>query len=392
MALAFTMGCLIISYAALLLQLLFICQTYGNKFCKYSKTLSGVATLHPYKPHTSMNEVACQLPMVFNRKNGKLRVTAINRFEGNVKGLVCGDCIRVRNLHSNISTVVMVIDFGGAGGLDLCPEAFDAIDSDDKLGHFRGHMNVEWEKTTCDDLIGRQKIKYRYKAGSGKNWYMGVSIIDHKVPLARSNAVMVSDKEHDPDSWFNCKANGANGYWFCSGHPKFNENKPIYFRIKSIDGQVLVDKIHRIEPSNEGKFIKSVRRLQFKGCKGNNEFPNEIQTTVASSSTAPSTSVTLPITQTTSAAPTMPPTLPTTTVTEDPSSSALCKKHNCGNCLWDFKYGVACFSGWTAWHCRVQGGAGYHWCGTKSRYSDVFDRILNEVLNTNCRIGGRYCI
>ena len=54
-------------------------------------------------------------------------------------------------------------------------EAFDAIDSDDKLGHFRGHMNVEWEKTTCDDLIGRQKIKYRYKTAAGrlgKNiWY-----------------------------------------------------------------------------------------------------------------------------------------------------------------------------------------------------------------------------
>merc|ERR1712223_2325611 len=120
---------------------------------------------------------------------------------------------------------------------------------------------------TCDDLIGDEKIKYRYKAGSGRNWYMGVTIIDHKIPLSRTDAVQISDQEFDPNSWFKCKANGANGYWFCSGHPKFNENKPIYFRIKSIDGQV----------------IKSVRRLQFKGCKGNNEFPNEIQTTVAPS-------------------------------------------------------------------------------------------------------------
>ena len=143
----------------------------------------------------------------------------------------------------------MIIDFGGAGGLDLCPAAFEAIDTEDKMGHHRGHMDVEWEKTTCNELIGNEKIKYRYKAGSGKNWYMGVSIIDHNIPLARSNAVQISNRKLPPNSskWFKCKDNGANGYWFCSGHPKFNERKPFYFRIESIDGQILIDKINKVD-------------------------------------------------------------------------------------------------------------------------------------------------
>lgn len=308
-----------------------------------------------------------------------MRVTAINRFQRMAKGLVCGDCIRVRNIHSKKSTVVMVIDFGGAGGLDLCPEAFNAIDTKDKLGHFRGHMNVEWEKTTCDDLIGNQKIKYRYKAGSGKNWYMGVTIIDHKIPLSRSHPVQISNNEHDPNSWHKCKANGANGYWFCSGHPRFNEKKPFYFRIESIDGQILVDKINRVEAANEGTFIKSVRRVQFKGCGSKNQtgtFPS-----ISRPTTRPVIKTTLP--------PTTKP--PTTITTRGPSSSRLCKMHNCNNCLWDFKYGAACFSGWTAWHCRVQGGAGYHWCGN-NKYSDIFDKILANILNTNCGVGNKYCI
>ena len=369
----------------LLLQLLFICQIYGNKFCKYSTTLSGRATLHPYKAHTSMNEVACQLPMVFNRKNGRLRVTAINRFQRMTKGLVCGDCIRVRNINSKKSTVVMVIDFGGAGGLDLAPDAFNDIDSDDKMGHFRGHMNVEWEKTTCDDLIGDQKIKYRYKAGSGKNWYMGVTIIDHKIPLSRTDAVQISDREFDPNSWFKCKPNGANGYWFCSGHPRFNENKPFFFRIESIDGQVLIDKVNRVERSNEGKFVKSVRKVQFKGCQNSFTTDNNFN----------QTSELYPKPVTTTRRPIQVVTTPTTTTTQATTSaestSELCLKNNCNNCLWDFKYGVACFAGWTSWHCRVQGGPGYHWCGN-DEYSEIFDRILRKMLNTNCGIGSKYCL
>jgi expansin (peptidoglycan-binding protein) len=341
-----------------------------------------------------MNEVACQLPMVFNRNNGKLRVTAISKFQRMVKGLVCGDCIRVRNIHSEKSTVVMVIDFGGAKGLDLCPEAFNAIDTWDKLGHHRGHMNVEWEKTTCDDLIGNQKIKYRYKAGSGKNWYMGVTIVGHKVPLSRSHPVQISNNENDPNSWYECKANGANGYWFCSGHRKFDVNQPFYFRIESIDGQVLVDKINRVEEKNEGLFIRSVRRLQFKGCGSK----NQTQTTgtfpsISRPTTRPVTQTTLrpttrPVMQTTSPRTTTPR---TTTTTQGPSPSALCKMHNCSNCLWDYKYGVACFSGWTAWHCRVQGGAGYHWC-EKNKYSDILDKIFDKFFYTNCGIGNKYCI
>ena len=369
----------------LLLQLLFICQIYGNKFCKYSQTLSGRATLHPYKAHTSMNEVACQLPMAFNRKNGKLRVTAINRFQGMKKGLVCGDCIRVRNIHSKKSTVVMVIDFGGAGGLDLCPDAFNDIDTDDKMGHFRGHMNVEWEKTTCDDLIGDQKIKYRYKAGSGKNWYMGVSIIDQRIPLSRTNAVQISDREHDPNSWYKCNANGANGYWFCTGHPRFREDMPFFFRIESIDGQVLIDKINKVEGSNEGRFIKSVRRIQFKECNNQNQI-DQNSTQTSGGYPRPLSSTRRPIQVVTT-----PTTTTTTRQATVESSSTLCRKHNCNNCLWDFGYGAACFAGWTSWHCRVQGGPGYHWCGN-DRYSEIFDKILSQILNTNCGIGNKYCI
>ena len=213
-----------------------------------------------------MNEVACQLPMVFNKANNQLRVTATNRFEGMTSGLVCGDCIRVRNLDSQKSTVVMIIDFGGAGGLDLCPEAFKAIDTEDGSGHANGKMNVEWEKTNCDDLLCNENIKYRYKAGSTWNYWMGVSIIGHKVPLSRENAVHISDNENDPKSWFKCKDNGANGYWMCGGHPKYDENKPMYFRIESIDKQVLIDEIREIEPADEGRFINSVRGAQFKKC------------------------------------------------------------------------------------------------------------------------------
>ena len=223
-----------------------------------------------YNADTPMNSVACQLPMAFNKKSRELRVTATNQFEGMTKGLVCGDCIRVRNVESNKSTVVMVIDFGGAGGLDLCPEAFNNIDTEDGLGHSRGHMNVEWDKTNCDDLVGEEKIKYRYKSGSGKNWYMGVTIIDHKVPLSRSNAVQISNNEKDANSWYKCKANGANGYWFCGGHPTFDEDEPFYFRIESIDGQVLIDIVNHVDGVNEGNFIKSVRGVQFTECGGKN--------------------------------------------------------------------------------------------------------------------------
>ena len=98
---------------------------------------------------------------------------------------------------------------------------------------------------------------------------MGVSIIGQKVPLSRIDAVQISDNENDPKSWFKCKPNaaGANGYWMCGGHPKYDENKPIYFRIESIDKQVLIDEVREIEPGDESKFIDSVRGVQFKGCQ-----------------------------------------------------------------------------------------------------------------------------
>ena len=46
---------------------------------------------------------------------------------------------------------------------------------------------------------------------------------------------------------------------------------PFFFRITSIDGQVLVDTIDIIEESDEGNFIKSFNNLQFKACNEENE-------------------------------------------------------------------------------------------------------------------------
>ena len=93
----------------LLVELVLIIHVYGSKVCKYSETLSGGATYHMYNAETPMNSVACQLPMVFNKKTGELRVTATNQFEGMTKGLVCGDCIRVRNVESNKSIMCQIV-------------------------------------------------------------------------------------------------------------------------------------------------------------------------------------------------------------------------------------------------------------------------------------------
>ena len=110
----------------------------STKICKYTKPNHGGATWHMYTPQTEMGDVACQLPMAFSRRNKKLRVTATSLFDGETPGLVCGDCIRVQNIDNNKTTVVMIVDFGGARGLDLSPEAFDEID--DGRGNKRGYV------------------------------------------------------------------------------------------------------------------------------------------------------------------------------------------------------------------------------------------------------------
>jgi len=209
------------------------------------------------------------------------------RIPGIPNGLVCGDCIRVRNTATGKSTVVMIVDFGGDLGLDLSPEAFNALDSEDRKGNKRGNIEVEWQFTTCDDIIGDDPIKYRWKEGSGKNYYMMVSILNHKIPLARKNAVQVSNTETDPNSWYNCHPkDGANGYWDCSTaiskHPKFREDKPFYIRIESIDGQVLIDQIDTVEGKDEKKFVPSVRGVQFKGCENGYQIENNFNQTTKS--------------------------------------------------------------------------------------------------------------
>ena len=269
----------------LIFQVLFVSNILGNKDCKYSEIEQGGATWHMYTKETNFAN-ACDLPMYTNRNNDELRVTAMNkkRIPGNPNGLVCGDCIRVRNTATGKSTVVMIVDFGGELGLDLSPEAFNAIDSVDRKGNKKGNMDVEWQFTTCDDIIGDDPIKYRWKEGSGKNYYMMVSILNHKIPLSRKNAVQVSNTETDPNSWFNClPRDGANGYWDCSTavskHPNFREDRPFYIRIESIDGQVLIDQIETVEAKDEKNFVPSVRGIQFKGCENGYQIKNNFNQT-----------------------------------------------------------------------------------------------------------------
>ena len=61
----------------------------------------------------------------------------------------------------------------------------------------------------------------------------------------------------------------------CGGHPKYDVKKPIYFRIESIDKQVLIDEVREIETADEGKFIDSVRGVQFKGCQERSGVSNQ---------------------------------------------------------------------------------------------------------------------
>ena len=325
--------------------LISIISIISSKRCKYGKTHTGRATYHNYTQTTPMNDVACQLPMAFNignknapfqsriaaeKQSRELRVTAVHKRHKD-KNIMCGDCINVRNVGNGISTVVMVIDFAESTELDLCPEAFQAIDSTlDKRGYNQGFITIDWYKTSCEDLIGNEAIQYRFKSGSTKNWFMGVSILSRAIPLARTNAVQISNHKSDPLSWFACKDNGAIGYWFCTGHKPFNKNDPFYFKITSIDGQVLVDTIDIIGESDESNFIKSLKNLQFKVC-------HDSYDTVTSN---------------------------ISTISESPIiSSWLCVLKNCNNCLWEYPNGVACYKDWTKSQCVVLQEYGFHWCG-----------------------------
>ena len=132
-----------------MISCLSIISITSSKRCKYGKTHTGRATYHNYTQTTPMNDVACQLPMAFNignknapfvsriaaeKQSRELRVTAVHKRHKD-KNIMCGDCINVRNVGNGISTVVMVIDFAESTELDLCPEAFQAIDSTlDKRG------------------------------------------------------------------------------------------------------------------------------------------------------------------------------------------------------------------------------------------------------------------
>ena len=330
-------------FIILLSYLAIFCTTSGKR-CKYGKSYTGKVTYHNYTQITSMNDVACQLPMAFHKKRNsyhitnssgpgeasELRVTAVHRRHKQKKNIMCGDCINATNVNSGKSTIVMVVDFADDTELDLCPEAFETIDSNDKKGYNQGYMQVRWHKTSCEELIGNEAIRYRFKSGSSKNWFMGVTITSRNIPLSRTNAVEISNQQSDPLSWFACKDNGATGYWFCTGHKPYNQKDPFYFRITSIDGQVLVDTIDFIGESDEGNFIKSFNNLQFKACNEGNE---------TSILTTPSTS-------------------------EDPViSSWLCVLKNCNNCLWKYPNGISCYQGWTKSQCIILEEYGFHWCG-----------------------------
>ena len=111
-----------------------------------------------------------------------------------------------------------------------------------------------------------------------------VSILNHKIPLSRKNAVQVSNTETDPNLWYNCSPkDGANGYWDCSTavskHPTFREDQPFYIRIESIDGQVLIDQIETVEAKDEKNFVPSVRGIQFKGCENGYQIENNLKQT-----------------------------------------------------------------------------------------------------------------
>lgn len=60
----------------------------------------------------------------------------------------CGSCARVTNLATGDSTVMMIVDMCGTGGVDMDPVGFNAIDGDG-AGMRDGHMDVSVELCGC---------------------------------------------------------------------------------------------------------------------------------------------------------------------------------------------------------------------------------------------------
>ncbi|KAJ0399388.1 hypothetical protein P43SY_008146 [Pythium insidiosum] len=75
-------------------------------------------------------------------------ISKISAYAGLGGDLKCGDCARITNSATKASTVVKIIDLGGAI-FDMSKQAFDAIDTD-KQGYARGRLNIEYEKVPCN--------------------------------------------------------------------------------------------------------------------------------------------------------------------------------------------------------------------------------------------------
>lgn len=220
----------------------------------------GIATYHMYSADQDDTTRACQSPISTNR-DGKLMVTAMSEDYGLNNGLSCGDCLLVTNLANNLSTVVQVVDLKGASGLDMAPDAFNAISAGSNALQ-AGHMDISSVKVPCISILGSKKIRYRYKAGSTCDPYLGIMVLDHMVPM---QGVQVSASK--TGGFTKCKmTSSAKNWWMCTDHPPFvaRSDAPLfYIKLIATTGEELIDEIWKIVPFDESQTVPSQLNVQF---------------------------------------------------------------------------------------------------------------------------------
>lgn len=115
------------------------------------------ATYHHYSPAYETSSLACADRLWADPGHGKKLLkypwTAFCLNDPQFSQRVCGTCMRVTNGATGASVIARAVDFGGcsggaAGGLDLDPCAFNAIDTDGR-GVRDGNLTVDVQQVEC---------------------------------------------------------------------------------------------------------------------------------------------------------------------------------------------------------------------------------------------------
>eukprot|EP00474_Spongospora_subterranea_P000299 CRZ00757.1 hypothetical protein [Spongospora subterranea] len=111
---------------------------------------SGGCTMHMYSSQDKVNG-ACgkYFPLAPSSVNGGFITAWKDLPAENVAG--CGVCLKVTSTKTSKSTTVVVVDRGGAMGLDLSQSAIQAIDPDWAVA---GNTPCQWEVTSTSNCQG----------------------------------------------------------------------------------------------------------------------------------------------------------------------------------------------------------------------------------------------